>query len=101
MGDSHWQTMVFTALTFTQMAHILAIRSETESLWRLGLRSNTPLLAAVLLTLLLQLATIYWTPLQAIFHTQALSILELVVCLGCAVVVYLAVECEKLWRNRR
>jgi Ca2+-transporting ATPase len=44
------QTMVFTTLTFAQMAHVLAIRSEVDSLWRLGLWSNRPLLAAVLST---------------------------------------------------
>ena len=36
----HWQTMVFTVLTLSQMAHLLAIRSETQSLFRQGLRSN-------------------------------------------------------------
>src|SRR5690606_9022230 len=63
-GNTHWQTMVFTTLTITQMAHVLAIRSESESLWRLGLFSNLPLLGAVLLTLCLQLATIYVPILQ-------------------------------------
>jgi Ca2+-transporting ATPase len=100
IGDSHWQTMVFTVLTFTQMAHVLAIRSESAALWRQGLFSNTPLLAAVALSLLLQMATIYLPSLQAFFHTQALSSRELAICVGCAVVVYLAVECEKFWRNR-
>ena len=100
VGDSHWQSMVFTLLTFTQMAHVLAIRSETEHLWQQGLLSNRPLLAAVGLTFLLQLATIYVSPLQAFFHTQALTLAELAVCLCAASVVYLAVECEKRWRNR-
>jgi hypothetical protein len=58
-GHAHWQTMVFTVLTLAQMAHVLAIRSETEPLWRLGLLSNRPLLGAVLLTFALQMATIY------------------------------------------
>jgi Ca2+-transporting ATPase len=99
VGDSHWQTMVFTVLTITQMAHVLAIRSETEALWQQGLFNNCPLLAAVLLTLILQLATIYMPPLQNIFHTQALSAIELAICLSCAATVYILVECEKWWRN--
>jgi Ca2+-transporting ATPase len=40
VGDTHWQSMVFTTLTLTQMAHLLAIRSETEPLWRLGLAAT-------------------------------------------------------------
>ncbi|MEJ7587672.1 MAG: cation-translocating P-type ATPase [Ferruginibacter sp.] len=36
-GDTHWQTMVFTILCFCQLWHVIAIRSETVSLFKLGL----------------------------------------------------------------
>ena len=102
VGNAHWQTMVFTVLTLGQMAHVLAIRSETESLFRLGLASNRPLLGAVLLTFGLQLATIYVPLLNPVFKTQPLSLLELMMCLGAAGVVFVAVEIEKVWlRNQR
>ncbi len=100
-GNAHWQTMVFTVLTLGQMAHVLAIRSETESLWRLGLRSNKPLLGAVLLTFLLQMATIYVPALNPIFKTEPLSADELTLCLAAAAVVWLVVEIEKAWRRQR
>ncbi|MDO9195620.1 HAD-IC family P-type ATPase, partial [Rhodoferax sp.] len=100
-GNAHWQTMVFTVLTLGQMAHVLAIRSETESLWRLGLGSNRPLLGAVLLTFVLQLATIYVPVLNPIFKTDPLSLAELSICLGAAAVVFIAVEIEKLWLRRK
>jgi Ca2+-transporting ATPase len=96
----HWQTMVFTLLTLAQMAHLLAIRSERESLFTQGLRSNLPLLAAVTLTLVLQLATVYVPWLQPIFHTQALSAGELGLCFALAAVVFGVVEIEKAWRRR-
>ena len=99
-GEAHWQTMVFTVLTLGQMAHLMAIRSETEPLWRLGLRSNRPLLGAVLLTFALQMATIYVPFLNPIFKTQPLSLPELALCLGAASVVWLAVEAEKAWQRR-
>lgn len=99
-GNAHGQTMVFTVLTLCQMAHVLAIRSETESLWRLGLGSNRPLLGAVALTFVLQMATIYLPWLQPIFKTQPLSALELAICLGVAAVVFIVVEFEKGWRRR-
>jgi Ca2+-transporting ATPase len=98
--NSHWQTMVFTVLTLAQMAHLLAIRSERESLFSLGLGSNLPLLAAVALTLALQLATIYLPLLQPLFRTQPLSATELSVCFGLAAVVFVAVEIEKALRRR-
>jgi Ca2+-transporting ATPase len=61
---------VFTVLTLGQIALVLGIRSETTPLWRLGLRSNVPLLLAVLLTFALQLATIYVPWLNPVFRTQ-------------------------------
>jgi P-type Ca2+ transporter type 2C len=99
-GRPGWQTMVFTTLTLAQMAHVLAIRSERESLFTQGLRSNTPLLGAVLLTLALQLATIYVPWLQPIFHTEALTAGELTLCFALAGVVFVVVEIEKAWRRR-
>lgn len=98
-GHAHWQTMVFTVLTFAQMAHVLAIRSERDPLWRQGLTSNPPLLGAVLLTLALQLATIYVPWLQPIFKTEALEAGELAICFGAAAVVYFTAEAEKAWRR--
>ena len=81
------------------MAHVLAIRSETQSLFAQGLRSNLPMTGAVLLTLLLQLATIYVPALQPIFRTEALSVRELALCVAAASVVFVAVEIEKAARR--
>lgn len=99
-GNGHWQTMVFTVLCLSQMGHVLAIRSEKESLFRQGLLSNKPLLFAFLLTLLLQMATIYIPWLQPVFKTQALSLEELIVTLVLSTVVFWAVELEK-WFKRK
>ncbi|TXT38772.1 MAG: Ca2+-transporting ATPase [Comamonadaceae bacterium] len=93
--------MVFTVLTLGQMAHVLAIRSETEALWQQGLTSNRPLLGAVLLTFALQMATIYVPALNPIFKTQPLSLPELALCLAASAVVWVVVEIEKAWRRSR
>jgi P-type Ca2+ transporter type 2C len=99
-GSSHWQTMVFTVLCLSQLAHVLAIRSERESLFRQGLFSNMPLFGAVALTFLLQMATIYVPALNSIFKTVPLSPAELAATLAGAAVVFVAVEIEK-WMKRR
>lgn len=101
VGNAHAQTMVFTVLTLSQMAHLLAIRSETTTLWQLGLLSNKPLLAAVLLSFALQMATVYVPALNPLFKTQALNPYELGLCLAAAGAVWLVVETEKYWRRRR
>lgn len=99
-GSARWQSMVFTVLTLSQMGHVLAIRSERESFFAQAFFSNKPLLGAVLLTFLLQMAVLYIPPLQPIFRTQALEPHELVVCLVLSTVVFWAVELEK-WMRRR
>jgi len=99
-GSTHWQTMVFTVLTFSQLAHVLAIRSESESLWRQRMFSNAPLMGSVLLTVMLQLLVIYLPILNTIFNTQPLSPAELLICILLSSIVLLAVEAEK-WLRRR
>ncbi|MBI3150416.1 MAG: cation-translocating P-type ATPase [Betaproteobacteria bacterium] len=97
---AHWQTMVFTVLCLSQLGHALAIRSERESTFRLGFWSNPVLMAAVLFTLVLQLATIYLPVLNPIFKTEPLDFDELLLCLAASTLVFFAVEMEK-WVLRR
>lgn len=92
---SHWQTMAFTVLCFSQLGHVMAIRSERQSLFNIGVFSNKSLLGALLLTTALQLAIIYSPSLNSIFKTQPLSIYELVITLAVSSVVFWAVEIEK------
>ena len=99
-GNEEWQTMVFTVLCLTQLGHVLAIRSEKQSLFRQGFFSNKYLLGAVVLTFLLQMATVYVPFLNPIFKTAPLSGGELLVTVGLSAVVFVAVEIEKTVRRR-
>jgi P-type Ca2+ transporter type 2C len=83
-------------LTLTQLVHVMAIRSEKESLFTIGIFSNRPMVLAILITFLLQMATIYVPVLNPIFKTEPLDAGELAVCLAISGVVLLAVELEKL-----
>ena len=100
-GHAHWQTMVFTVLCLSQMGHVLAIRSERESVFTQGFFSNKPLVGAFLLTFVLQMATIYIPQLNAIFKTEPLTLNELMFTLALSSVVFFAVEFEKLIKRRR
>jgi Ca2+-transporting ATPase len=99
-GHAHWQTMVFTVLTLSQLAHVLAIRSEQDSLFAIGLFSNRPMAVTIIVTFLLQMATIYVAALHPIFKTEALEPGELAACLAISCIVLLAVEIEK-WLVRK
>jgi Ca2+-transporting ATPase len=96
----HWQTMVFTVLTFSQLVHVLVIRNDQDALWATGLFQNPALIGAVLLTVLLQLALIYLPVLNGIFHTSPLPPMEMGLCLALPLIVLLVVEAEK-WLIRR
>ena len=100
LGAGRWQSVVFTVLALSQLGHLLAIRSERDSIFRQGLRSNLPLLGAVLLTVGLQLATLYLPALNAVFRTVPLSPAELFVCFALSAVPFIAVEVEKLLIRR-
>ncbi|HOF58931.1 MAG TPA: cation-translocating P-type ATPase, partial [Syntrophorhabdaceae bacterium] len=99
-GNTNWQTMVFTVLCLTQLGHVLAVRSERVSLFKMGLLSNKYLFGAVGLTFALQMATIYLPSLNKIFKTEPLSYSELVLTLILSSVVFFAVEIEKLIKRR-
>ncbi len=99
-GSAHWQTMVFTVLTLSQMTQVLAIRSDHRSLFQQGLFSNKAVLGAVLITFVLQMALIYVPALNPIFTTAPLSFGELMLCLGLAMVVFAAIETDK-WLRRK
>ncbi|RIW12528.1 cation-translocating P-type ATPase [Algoriphagus lacus] len=95
----HWQTMVFSVLAFSQLGHVMAVRSDRTFLFRQGLLSNKPLLISVGLTMLLQLGVIYLPMFNNIFKTQPLDLMELLFCIGMALIVFHAVEMEKLVRR--
>jgi Ca2+-transporting ATPase len=99
-GSAHWQSMVFTVLTLSQLGHVLAIRSERESLFTQGAFSNRMLVAALALTFVLQMAVLYVPWLNPIFKTTPLSAGELVACLALSSVVFFGVELEKALMRR-
>lgn len=95
-----WGTMVFVTLTLSQLGHALAVRTNTASLFKVGIRSNPLMLSAILVTLGLQMLTVYVPPFQAFFRTVPLSALELGICLSASSLVFWGVELEK-WCVRR
>jgi len=90
--DPSWRTALFTTLTFAQMAHVLAIRSRRETLFRRGIFTNRPLLLAVAGTVLLQMAAVYAPPLQGIFRTVPLIPRTLALCVAASVALFFALE---------
>ncbi|SMO65954.1 cation-translocating P-type ATPase [Solitalea koreensis] len=99
LNNPNWQTMVFTVLCLSQIGHVLAIRSETQSFFSQGPLSNKPLLGAAILTFILQLCTIYIPFLNTVFKTAPLSLHDLFITIGLSSVVFVAVEFEKIFKR--
>ena len=96
-----WQTMVFTALALLQLGNALALRSDRETVFRLGWRRNPALLAVLGGTLVLQLALIYLPVAQEILSTEPLSVADLAIVLVVSTALFWVVEFQKLVRRRR
>jgi len=96
---SHWQTMAFTVLSLTQLGHVMAIRSDKESIFKIGLFSNKSMVFAILITVGLQMMVTYVPFFNIIFKTEPLSLFELGVTFAVSSIVFCAVEIEK-WIKR-
>uniref|UniRef100_A0A4W6DNJ9 P-type Ca(2+) transporter n=1 Tax=Lates calcarifer TaxID=8187 RepID=A0A4W6DNJ9_LATCA len=70
-------TMTFTCFVFFDMFNALSSRSQTRMVHEMGLCSNRTFCFAVLASIMGQLLVIYFPPLQNVFQTESLSILDL------------------------
>ena len=100
--NTHWQTMAFMTLCFSQLGHVMAMRSDRQSIFKIGLFSNKPLLWALLLTFALQMMIVYTPFFNDIFKTQPLTLYELGISILVSTIIFWAVEIEKwIKRNRK
>jgi Ca2+-transporting ATPase len=98
----HWQTIVFNFLCLSQMGHVLAIRSDRQSFFGIGVFSNKPLIGAVIIAVLLQFVITYVPLFQPMFKTEALTLNEFLLVGALSSIVFFAVEIEKaIFRKSR
>ena len=101
IGDPAWQSLLFTTLIFAQLALALEVRSEENSLFRIGLFSNRSMIYAVVGTVALQLLVLYLPFFQTIFSTQPLQPRDLLIAFGAGLLVIIVVEIWKFFLRRR
>jgi Ca2+-transporting ATPase len=100
IDDPAWQTILFTTLIFSQLALALEVRTETRSLFSVGLLSNKPMLGAVAFGVVAHLALIYVPFFQTIFKTESLGPRDLAVALVASLSIIVVAEVWKWWRRR-
>lgn len=98
-NNPNGQTMAFSVLCFSQLGHVMSIRSNRQSIFKIGVFSNKPMMMALIATVALQLLIIYVPFLNPVFKTQALSLKELGITLAASSIVFWAVELEKMIKS--
>uniref|UniRef100_A0A669QXX0 Calcium-transporting ATPase n=1 Tax=Phasianus colchicus TaxID=9054 RepID=A0A669QXX0_PHACC len=93
-------TMTFTCFVFFDLFNALTCRSQTKLILEIGFFRNRMFLYSVLGSFLGQLAVIYVPPLQKIFQTENLGVLDLLFLTGLASTVFIVSELVKLCEKR-
>ncbi|KAM6409256.1 calcium-transporting ATPase type 2C member 2 isoform 2-T2 [Rhynochetos jubatus] len=93
-------TMTFTCFVFFDLFNALTCRSQTKLILEIGFFRNRMFLYSVLGSFLGQLAVIYIPPLQKIFQTENLGVLDLLFLTGLASSVFIVSEFVKLCEKR-
>ncbi|KAK6617086.1 ATPase, P-type (transporting), HAD superfamily, subfamily IC [Polyplax serrata] len=89
-------TMTFTCFVFFDMFNALSCRSQTKSVFTIGLFRNKMFLLAVTGSVLGQLLVIYFQPLQMVFQTEALTAGDLAFLVALTSTVFFISEFKKL-----
>ncbi len=94
------RTETFTVLAMCQWFNVLNCQSATRSALRLNILRNPWLLGGLLASVLLQAAVLYWPPLNALFHTQPIALVDLAPLVAVASLVLWTEELRKAWARR-
>ena len=94
-------TMTQAAIVFSQVFNGFAVRTDRESVFKIGLFSNRALVAAEALGVAIMLAISYAPPLQSLLGTAALPAHYWAVPAAFGVVALIAEELRKLYVRRR
>ncbi len=99
LADATANTMAFATLTFCQLFHAFDVRSEDQSIFKIGILSNPAMNKAFLVGMVLQLAVLLVPPLMGIFEVCPLNLAEWLCVLGLAIVPVVICEIEKAVRR--
>ena len=93
-------TMTLAAIVFCQVGMVLNCRTESQSVFKIGLFSNRRVMLGILFEILLLSAIIYVPFLQGIFDTAPIGIREWIFLIALPPVILLIEEIRKaVWRR--
>jgi Ca2+-transporting ATPase len=92
-------TMSLTTLAVMQWFNAWNVRSEKESIFRTNPLSNKVLLGATFVVIMLQLAVVYWKPLQIVFQTVPLTLSDWSLAIGVSLSIIVVEEIRKFFHR--
>ena len=95
-GLSYAQTMAFTTLVMFEMFAVMSARSFS-SFKKMDPFSNKWLTLGILSSVLIQIAVIYFVPLQKVFGTVPITFIDWLILLGVASLGFVLMEISKLF----
>ena len=93
-------TMTQASIVVSQFFNSFAVRTDRESLWRVGLFTNLPLIGAGAIGLTFMAAVSYVPFLQGVFHTAPLRLTDWFVIFAFGLLLLAADEVRKAWHRR-
>lgn len=97
---AHAQTMSFVVLSGSQLILSLSMRSENESVFKIGIFKNKKLLGAIFIGILLQISIISIPPIARIFNVFSLTLKDWLFVSLLAMIPFTFFEISKLFRKK-
>ncbi len=94
-------TMVFAGIVVMQIANVFACRSETKSVFQIGLFGNRLLIWGIIFEIIFTAALIYIPVFQGVFSTIAITAMDWAILFGFMLVIFFLEELRKVWVRRR
>ncbi len=94
------RTYAFTTLIFSELLRAYTSRSETYSVFRLGLFSNKFMVGGTLISFLLLLIVLYVPSLRAVFDTTFLTVWDWGIIIAFGLIPFVAAEVSKIFLRR-
>jgi Ca2+-transporting ATPase len=93
------QTLAFTGIIVFEKANVLNFRALHSPIHAIGWLTNPWLLLAIAGTLGVQVAAVYWPPLQGMLHTVPLTAGDWLLLVLVAAPIFIVPEVVKAWRR--
>jgi Ca2+-transporting ATPase len=106
LGEGYFQTgtgssMAFATLTFCQLFHAFDVRSETQSLFQIGVFSNPAMNKAFVIGSVMQVSVLCFPPLRVLFDVAPMGQAEWLCVLGLALTPLVVCEITKAFARVR